>query len=225
LIELLVVIAIIAVLAGLLLPALSQAKRKAHRASCSSNMRQVGIAFLLYLQDSEEKLPDQFPLKVELPGGYRPWETWPRSDPRSGWAASVLKEYTGSHGIWSCPALNGSPLNSAIQTRQAVGPTNETTHIARYWLWRFDQADPDIPLDNFWRKTPDQALADLIEANNRFIGLPRGLSDVELMVDPYFPSTIGSLPEKIKGRAVHAGGRNRLFLDGHVQFLKDSRTR
>jgi prepilin-type processing-associated H-X9-DG protein len=45
------------------------------------------------------------------------------------------------------------------------------------------------------------------------------------MVDPYFPSTIGSLPEKIKGRAVHAGGRNRLFLDGHVQFLKDSRTR
>src|SRR5262245_50194184 len=57
LIELLVVLAIIAILASLLLPALSRSKTKAHNAACLNNLRQLGIATRLYAEDHEERLP------------------------------------------------------------------------------------------------------------------------------------------------------------------------
>lgn len=69
LIELLVVIAIIAILAGMLLPALSRAKAKAQRITCANNLRQVGLALRLWAENHEGK----FPWKVEqVLGGGKP---------------------------------------------------------------------------------------------------------------------------------------------------------
>ncbi len=57
LIELLVVIAIIAILAAILFPVFARAREKARQASCQSNLKQIGLAFLMYIQDYDEKIP------------------------------------------------------------------------------------------------------------------------------------------------------------------------
>jgi prepilin-type N-terminal cleavage/methylation domain-containing protein/prepilin-type processing-associated H-X9-DG protein len=225
LIELLVVVAIIAILAAMLLPALARAKQKASRTACLSNLKQIGVAFAIYLDDFQDRFPDRRDLKTSLPGGYKPWATWPASDPRAGWALSVLADHGASAPVWYCPAALNTPAGNAPQTTQALS-TASNAPVTRYWAWRFDRPDDPVAQEDIWGKTETQAVTDLqtASATDPILGQINGACDVELVVDPYFPSTIASLPPDLRGRTVHPGGRNRLFLDGHVQYLKDART-
>ncbi|MDB6016384.1 MAG: hypothetical protein JWR19_873 [Pedosphaera sp.] len=223
LIELLVVIAIIAVLAGLLLPVLARAKQRGQRAGCLSNLNQIGVAFTMYLGDCEERFGDRRDLKSSLPDGYRPWTSWPPSDPRAGWAALVLHDSGASYSLWSCPAAETSTIGNVVQSAQTISLASNAP-VTRYWLWRFDRPDDPVGLEDFWGKTAAQSVADLQAANDPTVGIPNGACDVELAVDPYFPKPIASVLPELRGRTIHPGGRNRLFLDGHAAFLKDSRT-
>jgi prepilin-type N-terminal cleavage/methylation domain-containing protein len=130
LIELLVVIAI---LTALLLPVLARAKQKGQQSVYLSNLKEIGLAFTMYLNDNGSRFADRRDLKNSLPGGYRPWTTWPLSDPRGGWAAVVLKDQGTSDPIWSCPTAINSPLGQIIQVLQAG---------SRCWLARVKWEKP-----------------------------------------------------------------------------------
>jgi prepilin-type N-terminal cleavage/methylation domain-containing protein len=223
LVELLVVIAIITILAALLLPTLSRAKTLASRASCLSQLRQQSMAWRVYLDEHDGRFPDRRDLKTSLPGGYQPWAAWPPSDPRTGWAAIVLSNQLPQIAIWNCPSVQSGTLaeNPAVVQRTSA----ETNALAtRYWMWRFDRPDDPVPDDDFWGRTEAEAAEHLWLANNPAAGLPNGPSEVELVVDVYFPRTIATVPNSLKGRSAHRGGRNRLMLDGSAAFLRDART-
>jgi prepilin-type N-terminal cleavage/methylation domain-containing protein len=112
LIELLVVVAIISVLAGFLFPVFAESREKARATTCLSNLKQLGNAYMLYVQDYDE----QFPLNAQAPtrpGTYAyyspPNLVAARSSPEyQAWygsqGANAVYPYTRSYEIWACPS-------------------------------------------------------------------------------------------------------------------------
>ena len=180
LIELLVVIAIIAILAALLLPALARAKQKGQQAVCLSNLKQIGLAFEMYLGDHDDRFPDRRDLKSSLPGGYHPWTSWPPSDPRAGWAATIFQNEFPNFNVWSCPAAVNSTTGNAIQSAQATFQRTNAP-VCRYWAWRFDRPDDPVGSGRFLGEIAGAGRCrSSSPANDPTVGPINGAMDVEL---------------------------------------------
>jgi prepilin-type N-terminal cleavage/methylation domain-containing protein/prepilin-type processing-associated H-X9-DG protein len=118
LIELLVVIAIIAILAAILFPVFSQAREKARQASCLSNTKQLGLAFISYCQDYDEAfVPYSETVSPNVPnaeGGSTQYLRW----------NALIQPYCKSLAVFSCPSATA--INSVIGNNSA--PTANTEY-------------------------------------------------------------------------------------------------
>ncbi|MBM3824197.1 MAG: type II secretion system protein [Verrucomicrobia bacterium] len=113
LIELLVVIAIIAILAGMLLPALSRAKAKGQRTSCMNNLRQVSLFMHLYIDDNNERFPGHRNEGLTTDDANRSLTNW--------WGTTIVGHGQNQSNLFRCPSIKGKRLDNGVR-----------------WEWKFD---------------------------------------------------------------------------------------
>jgi prepilin-type N-terminal cleavage/methylation domain-containing protein/prepilin-type processing-associated H-X9-DG protein len=131
LIELLVVIAIIAILAAMLFPVFARARENARRASCVSNLRQLGMALDMYAQDFD----DFFPI------GGDPVQ-WTNGNPKLAFVEAIWP-YVRNRGVFYCPSAAGfSQYDPTVENTDA----NWQQGNIGYYYWSFIAAHANTPL-------------------------------------------------------------------------------
>jgi len=207
LIELLVVIAIIAILAAILFPVFQKVRENARRTTCASNLKQIGLGFTQYTQDSDETYPPKDagePAIKDANGG----------NARIIWAQAIYP-FIKSTGVYQCPDQSGT-----LDYEQAHG---SFPRIPRSYAVnpRITGVGPGLTLNNI--ASPSAKIlvgeADSVTAgngtdpNNK---VQQGWTDMGAPwwgVDDWTTSFAG-----------HGGRMNCLFADGHVKSLKPTQT-
>jgi prepilin-type N-terminal cleavage/methylation domain-containing protein/prepilin-type processing-associated H-X9-DG protein len=227
LIELLVVIAIIAILAGMLLPALARAKEKGRQTACLSNMRQIGMATMMYANDHNDFLPY----------GYA--YTWP-GQKELYWWQDLCRPYINSEPVYSCPSALPHGLWSDLR------PPGTPKPLVKDYLCnaqggagsesgKKDWVGANGPFINNW-DNPSRSLAEVQDTTGT-IAICDGSTNVfEIwrleQVDAWYnagfgPAFLDNSPDRknpTQGHVAkrHGGAFYASFCDGHAQFIKKS---
>jgi prepilin-type N-terminal cleavage/methylation domain-containing protein/prepilin-type processing-associated H-X9-DG protein len=231
LIELLVVIAIIAILAAILFPVFAQAREAARKASCQSNLKQLGNAFMMYVQDYDEVFPQpgstgaasvgQFYIYPPDASGVTPapdsprWLSW-------GW---VLQPYIRNVQVMKCPSTAVDDLFGLGSYPQQV-PVSYTYNKLLAWN---SMAAVRAPASIFLVNEGFGHLAYLNVINTGFPGVTGGSwgPTSPTTATPYVHGQVScAMYVGFSGREwwnfnrIHSGANNYLYADGHVKALK-----
>ncbi len=224
LIELLVVIAIIAILASMLLPALSMAKESGRSAKCKSNMRQITLGMLMYADDNEEHYPWAGGVDRNLPpdwvwGGQDAadtnnqnyWRRPPRTYGHHAEAGSVFPFVTGQAIIRPATGNNADSYSNsfAIYECPSTGIHGKALRVNYSMNGRVDGGEAG--------DFPPKGLKSTIVYNpsGKFLLMqenPKSMHNASV-------SPGGSVDDW--DLRLHKGGLNNGFMDGHIEFMKE----
>src|SRR5258706_4497445 len=237
LIELLVVIAIIAILAAMLLPALSKAKCRAQATRCMSNSRQLMLGWIQYASDNDDHLVNNygglFTAREERNQTYNSWVNnymnWNATDPLGnrmdnvdGITKAPFYKYTSGLGVYKCPA--DSFVSPAQQTAGITARPRSYSMKCFFGVY-----DPDVPNpagNNFYPTYRQFIKATSIpNPTGFFVTLdehPDSINDGFLQTNPHTdtpPQQWNDLPA-----TYHCGAGGFAFADGHAEIHKFNST-